>query len=331
MRNRIPRRAALLTVGLAAASQALTPATDFTASTSARASTAEESLRRYTQQKLQWKRCDTKGPDTLQCATPTVPLDYSDPDGKTIGLAISRLKASSTKERRGVLLLNPGGPGAPGLDLPAGRLLKFPAQVKRRYDLVGFDPRGAGQSAPVSCGLTVDEQSDHPYKPETFTKDVDRARRVAAKCRAEAGDKLPHLSTRNSARDMDVIRAALGEKRTSYLGISYGAYLGAVYAQMFPQRADRIVLDSASDPTRIYQGMFQDMAKAAEQIAGLKKAAEGNNPAEGNTPAPPSSRARPCIGPCAAPGCSPSPAARDTASSTPRTATPAWTRRPRST
>ncbi|MFE7301779.1 alpha/beta hydrolase [Streptomyces sp. NPDC057579] len=124
MRNRITRRAALLTVGLAAASQALTPATDFTASTSARASTAEESLRRYTQQKLQWKRCDTKGPDTLQCATLTVPLDYSDPDGKAIGLAISRLKASSTKERRGVLLLNPGGPGAPGLDLPAGRLQK---------------------------------------------------------------------------------------------------------------------------------------------------------------------------------------------------------------
>ncbi|MGW2166909.1 alpha/beta fold hydrolase [Streptomyces nondiastaticus] len=164
-----------------------------------------------------------------------------------------------------VLLLNPGGPGAPGLQLPADPLLKLPAEAKRRYDLVGFDLRGAGQSSPASCGLTAEEQADQPYKAETFAKDVDRARTVAGKCRARAGDKLPHLTTRNSARDMDVIRAALGEKTISYLGISYGAYLGAVGMQLFPQRADRIVLDSATDPNRIYRGMFQDMAKAAEQ------------------------------------------------------------------
>ncbi|MFE4337211.1 alpha/beta fold hydrolase [Streptomyces sp. NPDC056831] len=163
-----------------------------------------------------------------------MPLDYSDPGGKTIGLAISRLKAGSTKERRGVLLLNPGGPGAAGLHLPVDPLMKFPAEVKRRYDLVGFDPRGAGQSSPVSCGLTAEEQSDQPYKAETFAKDAHRVRTVAGKCRTKAGDKLPHLTTRNSARDMDVIRAALGEKRVSYLGISYGTYLGAVYMQLFP-------------------------------------------------------------------------------------------------
>ncbi|RPK37326.1 Tripeptidyl aminopeptidase precursor [Streptomyces sp. ADI92-24] len=206
-----------------------------------------------------------KGPDTFQCATLKMPLDYSDPGGKTIGLAISRLTAGSTKERRGVLLLNPGGPGAPGLHLPADPLMKFPAEVKRRYDLVGFDLRGAGQSSPVSCGLTAEEQSDQPYKAGTFAKGADRVRTVAGKCRAKAGDKLPQLTTRNSARDMDVIRAALGQKRISYLGISYGTYLGAVYMQLFPQRADRIVLDSATDPTRIYRGMFQDMAKAAER------------------------------------------------------------------
>ncbi|WP_327412018.1 alpha/beta fold hydrolase [Streptomyces sp. NBC_01233] len=266
MRSRNTRKAPLLAASLAAATlSALTPATALAASTASDASTAKDPLRQYTQQKLQWKRCDAKGPDTFQCATLKVPLDYSDPGGKTIGLAISRLKAGSAKARHGVLLLNPGGPGAPGLQLPADPLMKFPAEVKRRYDLVGFDPRGAGQSSPVSCGLTAEEQADQPYKAETFTKDVDRARTVAEKCRARAGDKLPHLTTRNSARDMDVIRAALGEETISYLGISYGTYLGAVYMQLFPQRADRIVLDSATNPTRIYRGMFQDMAKAAEQ------------------------------------------------------------------
>lgn len=266
MRTKKSRRNPLLAAGLAAASlSALAFATAFAASDAPDASTARDPLARYTQQKPRWQPCDAKGPDTFRCATLKVPLDYADPGGRTIDLAISRLTAGDTKERRGVLLLNPGGPGAPGLDLPVDPLLAFPAEVKRRYDLVGFDLRGAGRSAPVSCGLTADEQSDHPYKAETFTRDVDRVRTVAEKCRTAAGDKLPHLTTRNSARDMDVIRAVLGERKISYLGISYGSYLGAVYTQMFPERADRIVLDSATDPTRIYRGMFQDMAKAAEQ------------------------------------------------------------------
>ncbi|MFD9074726.1 alpha/beta hydrolase [Streptomyces lasiicapitis] len=266
MRNRNTRIATLLTVGLAAASLAgLAPETLSAPSKASDTTAAKDPLRQYTQQKLQWKRCDAKGPDTFQCTTLKVPLDYRDPGGKTIGLAMSRLKAGSTKERRGVLLLNPGGPGAPGLRLPVDPLMKFPAEVKRRYDLIGFDLRGIGRSTPVSCGLTADEQRDTPYKPETFAKDRDRVRTVAGKCRARAGDKLPHVTTRNAARDMDVIRAVLGEKRISYLGASYGTYLGAVYMQLFPQRADRIVLDSATDPTRIYRGMFQDMAKAAEQ------------------------------------------------------------------
>ncbi|MEU1373759.1 alpha/beta hydrolase [Streptomyces triculaminicus] len=262
MRTR--RIAPLLTAGIAAVASlsALTPATAFPTSG---ASTAEDPLRQYTQQRLTWRRCDANGPAAFQCATVKVPLDYGDPGGKKLDIAISRLKAGSAKERRGVLLLNPGGPGAPGLNLPVDPMMKLSAEVKRRYDLIGFDLRGAGQSSPVSCGLTPEEQDERPYKAETFTKDVERARAFAEKCQAKAGDKLPHLTTRNNARDMDVIRAALGEKKISYLGVSYGTYLGAVYLQMFPQRADRFVLDSATDPTRIYRGMFQDMAKAAEQ------------------------------------------------------------------
>ncbi|CAL2068149.1 Alpha/beta fold hydrolase [Streptomyces murinus] len=264
VRNGTTRRAFLLAAGLTAAClSSPIPAPALAASGSSGVSTAAAPLTEYTQQKLHWKPCDAKSPRALRCATLKVPLDYSDPGGRKISLSISRLKATSTTERRGVLLLNPGGPGAPGLQLPTE--LQFPAEVKRQYDLIGFDPRGAGQSSPVSCGLTAEEQADHPYKAETFTKDVEWARTVAEKCRAKAGDLLPYLITRNNARDMDVIRAVLGEKKISYLGYSYGTYLGAVYMQLFPERADRFVLDSATDPTRIYRGTFQDMAKGAEQ------------------------------------------------------------------
>ncbi|WP_329167747.1 alpha/beta hydrolase [Streptomyces sp. NBC_01267] len=260
-RNR--RTASLLAAGAAVTLvSALTPATAFAAP---RASVATASPRPYTQQKLRWQRCDAQSPTTFRCATVKVPLDYGDPGGKQIDIAISRLKASSAKERRGVLLLNPGGPGGPGLDLPVAPELNIPGAVKRQYDLIGFDPRGVGQSSPLGCGLTADEENDErPYKAGTFTKDVAWARTVADKCRAAAGDELPHLTTRNTARDMDVVRAVLGEKKISYLGYSYGTYLGAVYAQMFPRRTDRFVLDSAADPAQIWRATFQEMAKGAE-------------------------------------------------------------------
>lgn len=137
--------------------------------------------------------------------------------------------------------------------------------MQRQYDLIGFDPRGVGQSSPLGCGLTDDEQNwEHAYTDRTFAKDVAWARTVADKCQAEEGDTLPYITTRNTARDLDVIRAVLGEKKISYLGYSYGTYLGAVYTQMFPQRADRVVLDSAVDPTTIWRGTFQGWAKGAE-------------------------------------------------------------------
>ncbi|WP_040477967.1 alpha/beta hydrolase [Longispora albida] len=228
---------------------------------------ARDPLRRYAQQQPHWQRCAPDRPAALQCTTLKAPLDYTDPGGRTIDLAVSRLKASSATHRRGVLLLNPGGPGAPGLDLPADPALTLSEEVKRRYDLIGFDPRGVGRSSPVSCGLTGDEQElEWPYHAETFAADVRRARTVAEKCRARAGDTLRHLTTRNTARDLDVIRAVLGEKKISYLGFSYGTYLGAVYTQLFPQRADRFVLDSAADPTRYSRGMLQAMAERAEPV-----------------------------------------------------------------
>ncbi|WP_405810712.1 alpha/beta hydrolase [Streptomyces sp. NBC_00210] len=254
---RIRRIAPILAVSAAATLvPAFTPAT---------ASAAADPLKQYLQQKPKWHRCESGNPAGYQCAKIKVPLDYSRPGGKKIELAISRIKTSTASERRGVLLLNPGGPGGEGLSMPLMMEPELPKSVKRRYDLIGFDPRGVGQSSPVSCGLTDKEREwQRPYKPATFAKDVKWARTVAEKCRAKGGDKLRHLTTRNTARDMDVIRSVLGEKKISYLGYSYGTYLGAVYTQMFPKRADRFVLDSAVDPQRIWRGMIQVWAEGAE-------------------------------------------------------------------
>lgn len=241
---------------VAALVPALAPAT---------ANAANRPLAQYEQQKLSWHRCSAESPARLQCADITVPLDYAKPNGKKIKVAISRIKATSPEERRGVLLLNPGGPGAPGLEMPVPLERQLPESVKSRYDLIGFDPRGVGHSSPVSCGLTSDEENfQRQYKPATFAKDVAWARTVARKCKAKQGDKLHHITTRNTARDLDVIRAVLGEKKISYLGYSYGTYLGAVYTQMFPSRTDRFVLDSAVDPQRIWRGMIQVWAEGTE-------------------------------------------------------------------
>ncbi|MEJ8670342.1 alpha/beta hydrolase [Streptomyces sp. MS1.AVA.1] len=250
---------------VAALVPALAPATASAASTSSAASAAANPLSQYLEQKPAWHRCDREMPATFQCATIKVPLDYNRPSGKKLDLAISRLKTSTKQERRGVLLLNPGGPGGPGVDMPQFMASELPKSVKAKYDLVGFDPRGIGQSSPVSCGLTPEQaNSERPYKAATFAKDVKWARTVAEKCDAKQGDKLRHITTRNTARDMDVIRAVLGEKKISYLGYWYGTYLGAVYTQMFPKRSDRFVLDSAVDPARVWRGMIQIWAEGTE-------------------------------------------------------------------
>ncbi|WP_436738309.1 alpha/beta hydrolase [Streptomyces sp. BBFR102] len=226
---------------------------------------AEHGLDRYAQQKPRWKRCHADVPVEFQCATIKVPLDYRAPEGKQLDLAISRIRSTAPGKRHGVLLSNPGGPGGPGLYMPLSLQEMLPEKALASYDLIGFDPRGIGESSPVSCGLTPEEGDWlRPYKAETFDKDVAWARGVADKCREKAGDVLPHITTRNTARDMDLLRAVLGEKKVSYLGYSYGTYLGAVYTQMFPRRADRFVLDSAVDPALAWRGMVQWWAWGAE-------------------------------------------------------------------
>jgi pimeloyl-ACP methyl ester carboxylesterase len=201
---------------------------------------------------LRWGDCPDLGLPTpgLQCATLDVPLDYRNPHAGTIEVAVSRLPSTNPAKRRGVMLMNPGGPGGPGLAMPIGLVnAGVSASVRESYDLIGFDPRGIELSTPVSCGLPPEFQvSNVPPYARTSAEVVDRAgvaRQIAGLCGSgPTADILPFMNTANTARDMDRIRMALGERTISYYGVSYGSYLGAVYSTLFPRRTDRIVLDS---------------------------------------------------------------------------------------
>jgi pimeloyl-ACP methyl ester carboxylesterase len=196
-----------------------------------------------------------------QCATLRLPLDYRRPSGPTIGVEISRIATAKPALRRGILLSNPGGPGGPGLDMPSGLAAFLPAEVLDRYDLVGFDPRGVGQSTPVTCGMTADTPPDlqvpFPAPDGSIDRNIAFGRQTARDCARLSGPLLPFITTANTARDMDRIRAALGERKLSYLGYSYGTYLGAVYTSLFPRHSDRIVLDSAIDPDRVWYDQWR--------------------------------------------------------------------------
>ena len=189
----------------------------------------------------------------MRCATVRVPLDYRAPGGRTIDIVVSSIRAAKPGLRRGVLVMNPGGPGDVSLELPSMYAPLMSPDILDRYDLIGFDPRGVGSSAPISCHIPTDiplDVLDYPDPDGSIDRTVAAVREVAAGCATHVGDVLPHISTANTARDMDRIRRALGERRISYLGYSYGSYLGTVYRALFPDRADRFVLDSAVDPNR---------------------------------------------------------------------------------
>ncbi|WP_197288145.1 alpha/beta hydrolase [Nocardia sp. NRRL S-836] len=204
----------------------------------------------------------------LTCATVKVPLDYRNPRGEQIEVAVSKLPAAKSRDRRGVLLLNPGGPALAGLDTPGVVAPTLPSLVLAAYDLIGFDPRGVGHSTPQSCGL--DDPSlaglfPYPAADGSITANVKQARTAAERCATKAGKKLRYFTTANTARDMDRIRTALGEEKISYWGQSYGTYLGTVYSSLFPQRADRVVLEGNVDPTKVWAGAKDNWGKAMSQ------------------------------------------------------------------
>lgn len=204
---------------------------------------------------LDWGACDdpaASDPD-LECATLTVPLDYEAPDGDTIELALVRLPA--TDDREGAVLLNPGGPGASGFELATNAASALQSEMGlEAFDIVGFDPRGVDRSNGIRCltdaeveaTVYLDSSPDTPE--EEATLDAADAQFDTA-CIAKYGVTLRHYSTDNTARDMDAIRAAMGDDTMTYLGISYGTYLGATYATLFPDRVRALVLDAAFEPT----------------------------------------------------------------------------------
>ncbi|HTJ66213.1 MAG TPA: alpha/beta hydrolase [Actinospica sp.] len=205
-------------------------------------------LAKFYGQDLVWKSCD-KG---YQCSDLTVPLNYADPSGATLKIAVVRKPATNKAQRIGSLVVNPGGPGGSGISYAtSGDVLD--AGLLARYDLVGFDPRGVGQSDPVQC-LTdsqMDQFVDTPSNPDSaaeLAKVQQESELFAQQCEAKSGALLPHVGTVDAARDMDILRAALGDKQLNYLGKSYGTLLGATYAQEFPQRVGKFVLDGAIDP-----------------------------------------------------------------------------------
>ncbi|MEV7182509.1 alpha/beta hydrolase [Kitasatospora sp. NPDC093679] len=221
---------------------------------------------------IAWGGCPDSTADTRQqCATLAVPLDHADPTGPQLDLAVSRITAARPDQRRGALLIVPGGPGNPGLNGPTNAVRRLPRSVLDRYDLIGFDPRGVGRSSPVDCGLAHEDLSmttllPWPAPDGSVTGNLAAARRIAAACTRNGGPVLRSISTRNEARDMDRIRQALGERRISAWGVSYGTYAGAVYATMYPDRTDRIVLDSNDDPDprRVERGWLAAYATGAE-------------------------------------------------------------------
>jgi pimeloyl-ACP methyl ester carboxylesterase len=200
---------------------------------------------------LRWTDCG----GGLQCATARVPLDYGQPRGRAISIALIRLPASDPAHRIGSLLVNPGGPGTSGVAVVRANAQQFPAELQSRFDIVGFDPRGVGLSTPVRCFTSVAEQraffAGMPRFPVTPAEQASTIRKAAAfdrLCGQRNADLLPHLSTANAARDMDLLRQALGDPRLTYLGLSYGSFLGTTYANLFPNRVRALVLDGAIEP-----------------------------------------------------------------------------------
>jgi pimeloyl-ACP methyl ester carboxylesterase len=205
---------------------------------------------------LDWRPCG-KGLEAFLCATADVPTDYDHPDGPKTRLALTKLPASGPPdERLGTLFTNPGGPGGSGVDfVQVGAALIYAPQVLARYDVLGFDPRGVARSDPATCFRTREEELASPLLPFLYPLPgpqeppfVADGLRLAVGCQTTSPRRFSTASTANVARDMDLLRQAVGDERLTYAGYSYGTYLGATYARLFPTRVGRFVLDGTVDP-----------------------------------------------------------------------------------
>ncbi|WP_405839019.1 alpha/beta hydrolase [Streptomyces platensis] len=209
---------------------------------------------------IKWSACpkaDPPYPDPskrARCGTLEVPVDWAEPDGPTMKIAVARQKATDPKKRIGVLFSNPGGPGATGLDdayYADSPVEGYREDIRSRFDIIGFDPRGVGRSGTLRCDEELAGQiPTRPKNAAEFERMRTLNKQLANSCRAGSGPLVDHMDSVSVARDMDAIRAALGEKKISFLGHSYGTLIGRQYARLFPQKLRALALDSAMDPSR---------------------------------------------------------------------------------
>ncbi|MFC4008975.1 alpha/beta fold hydrolase [Nonomuraea purpurea] len=200
------------------------------------------------QNTISWAPCQDDA--TAECGTLTVPVDWDKPGGQTFELALARRKATDPAARIGSLVINPGGPGGSGVDAVLGGWLGFTPEITSRFDVVGFDPRGVARSHPILCSLELATQAPDPLSLKSqadFDALLAFNERYRQDCRSRTGPLFDQVHTGNVIRDLDALRAALGDDKLSYYGVSYGTLIGQLYAERYPSRVRALALDSNMD------------------------------------------------------------------------------------
>ena len=272
-----------LGVGAGAVPAAALPAAGPAPAASSKAA-VPQGLESFYGQKVEWYDCvGTGGMEKsaektgFQCAKVTVPLDYSQPDGQTIEIAMKKHLATGSV-RQGTLFVNPGGPGYSGVEMVENNETQFSPALNQAYDIIGFDPRGVGSSTAITCSTDAEAKAmegvspvDAAGAPVAFEKRgaviSERFKQLEADCasRTKPTELLDHVDTVSVARDLDVLRALSGDQKLNYTGFSYGTYLGATYAELFPANTGRLVLDGALDPSLSYSERRQGQALGFER------------------------------------------------------------------
>ena len=273
-----------LRVAAGAVPTAALPAAGPAAAAAVAKAAVPQGLESFYGQKVEWYDCvATAGVEKsaektgFQCAKVTVPLDYSQPGGQTIEIAMKKHLATGSV-RQGTLFMNPGGPGASGVDSVGAMATTTFAGVQKAYDIIGFDPRGVGSSTAITCSTDAEAKAmegvspvDGAGAPVAFEKRAavmsERFKQLGADCasRTKPTELLDHVDTVSVARDLDVLRALSGDQKLNYTGFSYGTYLGATYAELFPANTGRLVLDGALDPSLSYSERRQGQALGFER------------------------------------------------------------------
>ncbi|GAA3291176.1 alpha/beta hydrolase [Arthrobacter citreus] len=228
-----------------------------------------EDLLPYYGQEVSWGGCDAGIGDGFRCATVEVPMNYADPAGESIDLAV--ILAESEGSARGTILVNPGGPGGSGYDVVGENLQGITTErLRENFNFLGFDPRGVARSTPIQC-LTDEELDEEraeyndPSTPSGLAASRESAQELAAKCGEKSGAVLGFVDTVSAARDMDILRAVAGDEKLNYLGFSYGTFLGATYAELFPGNVGRMVLDGGLDPAASNEEITLGQAEGFEK------------------------------------------------------------------